>query len=638
MAQDYTNDKKPPVNLQSPVKGTEDDELLRTLRNEFHQDFHAFARWRDQKKTWEAFYDSDQLSEEEKKVLRLRNQPEVVINLIKPNIDGVIGDYLGRRVMMRAKDRGNNDFETAKHITEALRYIQDQNLFDEQENQVTEDLLVSGVGWYKTGLEFDFNEVELTVQYRDYDDIIPDRRSRLRNMTDGKRLWDTVWVEVEDLKKEFPDQAEFIDQAASMQMETFDYTQYNNKFTSTKGDDYAFADGSQSGIEFETFLDPARRRVRVINGWQREKVRVQFAFHPDLPGGAQEITDLSREEMAALKEHYKGVQIFNRMNWQLNSFVFIINKVLEKKYNVRPQDSKAKFPYVRAIAHVMKDDKTTPYGLVKQYIDAQKEYNKRRSKLLHKTNVNQVVAEEGAVADKDIPKMKREVSKPDGWVVHKPNREFKINTGEANQSDVFMLQLAAGEIKSIGVSSEFIGQGDGEISGRAINFREAYGQKIIRRYYASLRTARKQVFELLLEDMQQFWTSEKLIKITDDPTAGAVILNQRVVDPVTGQVAIVNNLRLGKYDIKIDEDVETPNQRQEVYDNLISLAQVALSAGQAFPLDMVIKASNLPNKGEWLTRIAQEQARQMQMTQLQAQIAAAGQQDGRKRVADVKGG
>lgn len=607
-----------PNDQVTPVSDDE-HEKLRRWRGEFQLDFRRHQEWHDKKVEWERFYDGEQLSAEEKSALRSRNQPEVVINLIKPRIDGVIGDFLGRRVMMRARDRGTADFETAKHVTEALRYIEDQNHFDDQEAEVARDLFVGGQGWYKVSLEFDFLEAEIRVAHRDNNDVIVDRRSRKRDLSDAKRMWETVWVEQEDLIELYPQHEEEIRQASAQEHESFAGSglPHFNRI----GDQYKDADEVKSDtiVDFDTFLDPKRNRIRLINVWERVQKRTEFAWHPDITGQVQEITEFTDAERATLKATFPGVQIFARIRWELNSGIFIFNKILEEKENVRPHDSEGKFPFARAVGHVERET-MLPYGMVRQYIDAQSEYNKRRSKLLHKSNVNRLLMEKGAIPDNDIERTRQEAARPDGVLMFSPGKRFEIDRDDPNQVDLYLLQLSQMEIEASGVAKEFIGIENKVMSGKAIGLRQIEGQKMLRPFYAALRAARRQVFSIVLEEIQQYWTSEKLIKITDDPEAGAVVLNQRTSDPRTGAPVIMNNLRLGKYDIKIDEDVESQNQRTERFQMLAQLGQVALQAGAPFPLELLIRSSDLPNKKEWLEAIAQEKARQMEMMKAQLQM------------------
>ena len=599
---------------------SEEAAKLKRWKSEFSLDFKHHQTWWNKKRTWEQFYDGEQLSSEEKTALKARGQPEVVINLIAPRVDAVIGEFLGRRVMMRARDRGTQDFEKAKFITEALRYIEEQNRFDEQEMQVAKNLFIGGVGWYKVGLEFDFLEPEIKISYRSNNDIILDRRCRRVDMKDAKRLWENVWVEVEDLIELYPEHEQEIKNSLATSQESFlDGSSVPGR--QSLGDDYADSGNvTADSNDFEVFLDPKRKRVRLINVWERVQKRIEFAFHPALDGAVVELTKFDKQELADFKKIYPDAQHFARIKWEINSGIFIFNKILEDKQNVRPHDSEGKFPFARALGKT-EHDTNMPYGIIKQYIDAQKEYNKRRSKLLHKTNTNRITMEEGVVLD--IERTRTEAARPDGVVVYKAGRQFSIDNADPSQSEVFMLQLAQSEIEAAGIAKEFVGQEDKTLSGKAIQLRQVNADKMLRAYYASLRAARRDAFGIVLEEAQQFWTSEKLIKITDDPNAGSIILNQRVINDLTGETEIVNNLRLGKYDIKIDEDLETPNQRQEDFMALSNLSQAIIQSGQPFPIEMLIQASDLPGKQNLIANIQQEKARQLEIAQAQAQMAQA---------------
>lgn len=610
------------VDILNPIIESEDQESLKRWRSEFCLDYKSFMVWQEKKKEWESFYDGNQLSADEKQALAKRGQPEVVINLIKPRIDSVIGDLLGRRAMMRARDKGSLDFEVAKHITEALRYVEEQNQFDESESRAAEGLLIGGQSWYKIGLEFDFLEPEIKISYRNNNDVILDRRCKRRDLKDAKRLWETVWVEQEDLIELYPDFEKEIKQAMAVDFNTFDglTTGHDKEWV---GDDYAHSDNYQPSADtydLETFIDTKRRRIRLVNVWERVQTRIEFAFHPALENSVADLSKYTKKEKSDFAVIYPQAQYFARYKWELNSGIFISNQILEYKKNVRPHDSEGKFPFARAVASV-EHETNTPYGMVKQYIDPQKEYNKRRSKLLHKTNTNRILADVGAV--EDVERARTEAARPDGFILKNPGKDFQIANAEMNQSDVFMLQLSQQEVQASGVSKEQTGQENTDLSGRAIELRQKSGDKIIRPYFAALRSARRNAFLIVLEEIQQYWTSQKLVKITDDPNAQGIILNQKIQDKVTGQVFIKNDLKLGKYDIKIDEDVETPNQRSENFQLLAQLSPAILQSGQPFPIEQLIMASNLPGKLELVQGIVTEKQRQLQIAQAQAQIAQA---------------
>lgn len=616
---------KTPMAKKKKPKDDQNSNKLRRWKSEFSQDFKIHQKWWNKKREWEKFYDGEQLSQEEKAALAARGQPQVVINLIKPRVDAVVGEFLGRRVMMRARDRGTADFEKAKFITEALRYIEDRNRFDEQEFQTAKNLFISGLGWYKVSLEFDFLEPEIKISHRSNDEIIIDRHCRKPDLKDAKRLWETVWVEVEDLIEMYPDQEDAIRSCLAMNHEQLvGYQGFAGQ--SITGDDYAISDNvsPDTDLDLETFVDPGRKRIRLVNVWERVQKKVEFAFHPNLDGSVVEVSSFDEKELSDFKEIYKNAQYFSRTRWELNSGIFIANKILEDKQNVRPHDSEGKFPFSRALGNV-EHETNLPYGIVRQYIDPQKEYNKRRSKLLHRLNTNRIVMDDGAVDD--VERARKEAARPDGVVVVKTGKNFNISNSNIEQADVFMLQLTQTEIEAAGIAKEFSGQESKVMSGRAIELRQVSADRMLRPYYSALRSARRDAFSIALEEMQQYWTSQKLIKITDDTGAGQIVLNQRRQDEF-GNVVIENDLRLGKYDVKIDEDMETLNQRQENFDNLVTLAQFIVQSGQAFPLEMLIEASNLPKKRELIANIMAEKQRQAEMLQLQAIATAGAAQNG----------
>ena len=50
---------------------------------------NQYTLWREQAAYWWDFYDGEQLTEKERKVLRQRKQPDIIINLIAPKVDAL---------------------------------------------------------------------------------------------------------------------------------------------------------------------------------------------------------------------------------------------------------------------------------------------------------------------------------------------------------------------------------------------------------------------------------------------------------------------------------------------------------------------------------------------------------------------
>ena len=606
------------IDVESEVILSPDHKFLQKWLGVFAQDYEHHKEWMKDKRKASRYYDGEQLDEEVKNELAERGQPAVVFNRIKPAVDTLVGIYLGSNVMQKAYDRGSRDFDTAKFVTEALRYVEQNNQFDEKEERVAEDAIIDGKGYYKLSLDFDEEEIEFKIENIDNEDVIVDRYCKKADLTDAKHIFETAWVDMEDLIEEFPEFEKEI-RAAVLKQATFT-DMFSKVFTDKIGDQYQ---GSTEHVNklADIFVDTERKRIRVIHTYYRKTEVREIAVHQDFEGGAIDITGDAATKQS-MEQNLDNVQFVRKRRKTLNSAILIANAVLEKKEDIRPHDKEGKFFHVEARAYLTRGEIKKAYGLVKQYIPSQDEINKRRSKLLHLLNVRQI-ALEGAAAD-DIEELRAEAARPDGVMLFRPGSKWELlRDSEAANGQIQLLGEAKSEIMQAGVNGELAGLETNATSGKAIQLRQNQGALPLRKIFANMRAARRRVFRLLLEEMQQYWTSEKLIKITDDPQAGEVILNQRVTDPETGKTVILNDLSLGKYDIIVDESEDTLNLRSEQFASLVKLMEPLAAHGFPVPVDMLIKVSDLPQKRELMGRFQQAQQEQI-AAQAAAQAAGMG--------------
>lgn len=596
-----------------------DEQQLETFKAWFSQDWQYEQEWRRLKREWESFYDGDQLSEEEKVVLKERGQPEVVINRIKPKIDGILGVELASRVMLKAFDRGEQDFETAKFVTEALRYVEYHTDFETQESLAFEDVLKSGRAWYEKELCWEDDELEPDILLKTAcnDDMFLDRYCRQDDLSDAKHIQKSVWTDLIDSQELFPNAKEALEDAVK-DPDTLEGQV--GKLNQNRPDQYKQPGSDMEGLTPE-YVDYKRSRLRLITTYYREPYRATYATAKGL--GTQDITQMSEADVKKLKNNFSGVVIWSSLSFRLNVATWCASAILEKKTNIRPKDREAKFPFVLVPGYLTRGEKRIPYGYIKQMMDPQREVNKRRSKMLHLLNVNQILMEEGAVDD--VEKTRREVARADGVVVYRKDFQFQIQRGAELANPHFsLLQESKSEIDEAGINREIQGLPSDVKSGRAIELRQQQATQVIRKLFSNLRAARRRAFELVLDDMQQHWTGEKLVRITDDPEAGKLVLNKRAKDPNTGEEIIINNLSLGKYDVILEEAPDTLNLQNEQFSELVRLAEAKLP----IPADMIIEASSLPNKKQLLNRLQQQAQAQKQMQQQMLQAQTQGQGPG----------
>ena len=160
-------------------------------------------------------------------------------------------------------------------------------------------------------------------------------------------------------------------------------------------------------------------------------------------------------------------------------------------------------------------------------------------------------------------------------------------------------------------------------SGVAIQAKQNRGVLMIQVPLDNLQKTRQYLAEHVLRIVQQYYTEERLIQITDesDPMKPEMPI---VVNQVTPEGDIINDLTLGEYKVVVGTMPARDNYDEVQFAEAIALRQ----AGVPVPDDLIVDYSHLAKKGEIAKRIrimqgmeppSEEQA-QIQAFQAQAEI------------------
>lgn len=568
------------------------DTRLEDFRKEFRRDWEADKPWRLKRKEWLDFYHGRQWTSEEIEELKSRGQPVVVRNRIKPKVDAMVGVELALKVNTKALDRGSRDFQTALHISEALRLIEDSNDFDTVEAKAFSSALKVGRGWYETTIDWVDFEAFTVTELLPSSDVTPDRNGRKDDMSDWQRVHHTFHMRLEDAIATWPEKEHAL--RGSITSQPVESVKVDDPHRTVLGDQY----NNPEGVLQSPITDESNEQVRIVRTWYREHEVKRFVTHSEI--GTEDVTDMSDEEIGNIKDAFAGATVWVKRQYTMNYVTFCDKCILEDEKNVRDYDQDAKFP-ITLVPGWYDEDKRMHFGIIEQLMDPQKEVNKRGSKALHLLNTNQIEMEEGAVDDEN--RTRYEASRPDGMIIRRMGKAFQIHRNqELTQGHFQLMQEAKGEIDASGAASELVGQSRAS-SGKEFQLRQQAAIQPIRELFLNLRGARRRVALLWLDDIQQYWTGERFVKLTDMEESAGVTLNQRVVNPMTGQVEILNDVSIGRYDIKIEEAPDTLNLRSENFEQLMRMAE----AGIPVPPDMIIESSQLPSKNKLLQGMQQQQ-------------------------------
>jgi len=191
-----------------------------------------------------------------------------------------------------------------------------------------------------------------------------------------------------------------------------------------------------------------------------------------------------------------------------------------------------RFPFVQYT--IDRDINNTPYGIVKDMVDAQSEVNKRHSKALHYLNAKQVLAEENAFVDWN--EAKKTLARPDGitkladGALASGMVQIVDNTTLAG-THIQLLELAKSEILGVaGINGAFIGQSSQYESAKKVGMSMAATQTSLVTKLNKLRIARHDLADITMRLVPDFYTDERMIRIIEPNGQYAFMpVNQRAM-------------------------------------------------------------------------------------------------------------
>lgn len=473
------------------------------------------------------YYHSAQHTDHQIRVLNKRKQPVVTYNRVGRKINGLIGLLEKMRADPRAFPRNPDNEEGADVATAVLRYVCDEQDWTTKSPICGLNGAVDGIGGVEVILEQgDVGDVEIGFEAVDPSSFFYDARSLKWDFSDARFMGTSKWSDLDAAIDLFPDKAEEI----RLSMDT------GGELTSSPDSDNKW------------FTSGDTKRVRIVDHWY-------------IKGG----------------------------DWCY--CIYTGSTVLaEGKSYILDEKKKTMCKYIMYSANV--DHDGDRYGFVRNMKSSQDEINQRRSKALHTLNSRRLFITKGSV--EDVEQVRREMTRPDGVIEVMPGGETPVADdgarGQELQGQMAFLEDAKNEIENYGFNPALMGQGVQDMSGRAIQLQQQAGIAELGPYMLAFRGWKIRVYRALWCAVQQHWTSERWIRVTDDEKiAQFFAINKPTMDPNTGLPALSNALGSLDVDIIIDEGPDQVNMQGDAYDTLSIMAQ----KGVAVPPELLIELSPL---------------------------------------------
>lgn len=151
------------------------------------------------------YYDGNQLSGEVLAEYKKRKQPPTVKNRIKPKVDSLIGIEVQSRTDPKGFPRNPDDEDSAKAITDALRFVVDNNDFDKIKTEVSEDIFVEGTGAAIIEVKQKRGQFEIEIKRIPWDRFFNDTHSARKDGEDSSGMGQALWMDKDQAIGLFPD-------------------------------------------------------------------------------------------------------------------------------------------------------------------------------------------------------------------------------------------------------------------------------------------------------------------------------------------------------------------------------------------------------------------------------------------------
>ncbi len=568
----------------------DDDGLSITTFEKWLLEIQQQPTWRRQADIEADYYDGNQLDSETLTAMQELGIAPMIDNEIKPVIDTVLGTQAKTRTDWVVKADGSAMVDASEALTAKMKEAERESRADRACSDAFADQAKIGLGWVEVAREHDPFKYKFRCQPVHRREIWWDWLDRTPDLSDAKYLVRRRWHATEEVAAAFPDKAELIRTigAGWPMWETLSLDQSIS------------LDMSRSyNIERDTTIFEAEWRniqrdmLGVYEVWYRKLVTGYAARLPT--GGVMEVDMENERHIAAIaagvvkpvKTTYKKM----RLAWFVGP-----HKITE----IPSPYQHNSFPYVPFFG--FREDLTAvPYGMIRSMMSPQDEVNARKSKAMWLLSSKRVITDEDAVVDHNLTR--EEVSRPDAYIVlskdRRPSSRFEVDDGTPLAETQFKaMQMAKEGIqRNSGVYQAMLGREEKAKSGIAIQSLLEQGNTTLAELMDNFNFARQRVGELLFELVKEdIGTDEVPVMTGSGMTKKEIVLNQRVQNPDTGEIEIINRVANTKFKVALADVPSTVTYRQQQLAQLSEMVKSLPPQLQAVAAPHVFEATDLPNR------------------------------------------
>jgi len=607
----------------------QDPQKVLLLAERWQRSAFAQQRWAERGKKAVDFFEGRQWTEAQIAAMAHGRRPALSFNIIAPLVRLVLGYNASNKSDITFKPGQDNraSEEVGTTLTHIEQVIREGSHLPFVDTEVFLDGLVSGRGYYDTRLDFENNDLgEILTGAADPFSVYldPDADSYDLNVNHSY-VMQSKFVSLDEIEGAFGKKVMELLQpyclgqtplAPISSLIIDDELSPVRTFGERHDNDAAFWDTFYSLVG--DFVDTRRRTIRMIVC--QYKVVEPKNVVIDLETGDKKVLPDDWNQ-----EHIQKVLLYGQMvgnplrvqrrmvesiRWTTMAGDLMLYDApsLYDRYTLDPY-----FPYFR---------RGMTRGMVEDLIDPQVEKNKRRSarvEIASKTANGGWIYHENSLD----PKMERNLQKfgstPGVNIKWKGDQAPKqIEPNAPPQSHKILEDDADADIKSVaGINEAALGQEMNVQSGRAIQAKQRQAVLSIQMYMDNVKRSKGLLGETHVSMIQNHYTEPRLFRIMGkDGKFSQIMLNEEQHNQDTGLKRIVNDVKVGKYQVVIDDSPISDTFLNAQFQEMMTILQkMGPSIAPFMPMfaDLILDMSSMPRKDEWIERIkAVAQAHQQQ--------------------------
>lgn len=538
------------------------------------------------------FFRGEQWDQADLDELKKVRRPALTINKLMSTLSNVMGEQIRNRTEISYRPRAGTRAEQADVLTKVFKHIADNNQLDWKRSDMFADGVVRSRGFLDVRIDYSDNaQGEVRIEKLNSKNVVLD--------VDAEDYDPDTWSDVSVTKWMTADDIEVLFNA-----EDAEYLRGRDHSSFMYGADSVQTFRDRFGEQFTTMYSggygqsPHLRNMRVIDSQYRALDRQKHFLSRE--GDMRPVpADFDRNRIAWFVEKF-GFKVVPKVVRRIRWTVVCDSVVLHDDWS--PYKHFTVVPYFPHFQH------GHTIGLAENLLGPQELLNKVSSQELHIVNTTAnsgYKVRTGSLTNMTIEELERKGAQT-GIVLEvngDPDKDVqKIAPNQVPQGLDRISYKAEEHIKTIsGVSDSMQGFDREDVAAKAIQAKRQAGSTNLVKPLDNLERTNAILARNVLDLIQEFYTEERLITITNNDLTG--VTETFTVNQVTAEGEVLNDLTLGEYSVVVSSVPARDALEDSQFEQALALREIGVS----IPDSVLIESSRLMNKKEVLRQMQGDQ-------------------------------